>query len=143
MNTKSVHALAGLLVFSALAGCQQAAAPASDAPAPIPASAPPVAQAQFAAKNVKFEVAPATVSGCNAAAPIVADVRWSVEDAAVTAVKVEVKNKDQDAQLLALGGRTGQARTGAWVVSGTRFRLIDATTGRELARHEVTSYPCR
>jgi hypothetical protein len=144
VNTKLVHALAGLLAMSALTGCQKPAAPASDAPVPASAApAPAATPAQGSARNVTFAVTPATVSGCNGAAPIVAEVKWSVQDIAGTEVKVEVKNKDQEPQLLSIGGRTGQARTGAWVVSGTRFRLVDNTSGQELATHEMTAEPCR
>jgi hypothetical protein len=143
VNTKVI--LTGFLVVSVLAACKQNAEPAAPASTDAEAIEQPAASPGPAATAAKvtFEVVPATVNECNGAAPIVANVKWSVEDAAVTEVKVEVDSKSQEPQLLSIGGRAGEAKTDAWVVSGTRFHLINNATGQELATHEMTAEPCK
>lgn len=142
MNIKVL--LAGFFVVSTLAACKQAAEPAAPATADVPATTQPAVSPEPApaAAKVTFEVVPATTKECDAA-PIVAEVKWSVEDMAVTEVKVEVDSDKQEPQLLSVGGRAGEAKTDAWVVSGTRFHLINSANGQELATHEMKAEPCK
>jgi hypothetical protein len=140
MNTSktSLFALAALL---ALAGCQKAAPPADSLPAPSPAGTTEAARP--AATGVTFKVEPGQVHMCDGRDRVVSKVSWQVTDPAVTTVRVEIDTATDPARkTFTAGGATGSEKTGDWVVQGVRFHLMDATTGKELASHQVAGLPC-
>lgn len=92
---------------------------------------------------VDFTVEPGVVYACDGRDRVVATVNWQVKDPAVTTVKVEVDTADDPMRkTFTAGGAVGEAVTEKWVGAGTRFYLVDAAGGKELASYEVTSLPC-
>jgi hypothetical protein len=90
-----------------------------------------------------FAVEPGHVSACPGKDRTVSKVSWSVKDPNVVTVKVLLNSdEDKNFKLFTMGGATGSADTGEWVGSGVKFYLVDASTGKQLATHEVTMLPC-
>lgn len=128
---------------------QQDGGPATAGPSTTPAQTPvaPVsepAQAPVAQRaDIDFAVVPASVSECSEA-PSQVKVSWQVRDTSVQEVRVEVADPGRDAwKVLSVGGRQGEVETGPWVEEGTRFQLVNAGTGEQLASHAMTGDSCR
>lgn len=130
-------------VFAAIAGlaaCTQNPPPTEPAavaevPAPVVEQPKPTAT---------LLVEPGEVFACDGRDRAISTITWEVTDPAVEKVQVAVaSDEDPERKNFAVGGVTGEATTGNWVVAGVRFYLVDAVTGKELATHQVTSSPCR
>lgn len=131
-----------------LVACSRNTPPADSLP--VPATAETTAPAAAAGTTtaapspVDLLVEPGVVHMCDGQDRVVSTVKWRVDDAAVSTVRIEVDStQDPERKTFAAGGATGEAKTGDWVVAGVRFHLVDATTGKELASHEVTGLPCQ
>lgn len=138
----AVGAKVAVLLLALLStGCEPEAKPRgrrSELPAPLsPAQAPLNDRVDF------FEVTPGAIGRCPESAPVIANVTWQASDLAVAVVRVEVANKGEAGRvLLSEAGRAGSVATGAWVVAGTAFFLVDALTGEDLASAVVAEVPC-
>lgn len=99
----------------------------------------PVASAANVAGAVLM-VQPASVDGCNPHQPVVATVSWRSRE---PRVKVMVQGPGQNTpQLFSESGYSGSAKTGDWVVNGTKFTLTSASNGHVLAEQTVGVTPC-
>jgi len=143
--------LSAMVMALGLAACKQntppadglpaAAAPVADTSSPAPAPSAPAAPAVNA--DVDFTVEPGVVYACEGRDRTSAMVKWEVRDPSVVTVKVEIDTAmDPSRQTFTAGGVVGEAKTEEWVGAGTRFHLLDAATGKELANYEVSSLPC-
>lgn len=146
MTIKSLTLLAAVSV-AGLVACSRNTPPVDSLPLPAAAESPvPTAAGTSSAVNspVDFVVEPGAVHMCDGQDRVVSTVKWRVNDAAVSAVRIEVDSiKTPKRKTFAAGGATGEAKTGKWVVAGVRFHLLDAATGKELANHEVSGLPCQ
>ena len=134
-----MRVLPALAVLLVLGACRPIVPPADGLPIPRTPGAAPAA----AATGTQLIVEPAHVQSCAGRDRVVATVRWQVADPAVSTVRIEVDStQEPQRKRFAEGGASGEARTGDWVVAGTRFHLVDAASGRELATHDVGSQPC-
>lgn len=117
-----------------LAACGQSQAPTSGVSAPA-------AQSQTAAAgSATLTVTPDAVADCHPPRPVVATVNWH---SAVPKVKVMVTSPSQATpHLFSESGFTGSAQTGDWVVAKTRFELVDAADGKQLAQVIVGTKTC-
>ncbi|KGM52944.1 hypothetical protein N792_01565 [Lysobacter concretionis Ko07 = DSM 16239] len=114
----------------------------SSAAAPVEQTVPPPPVEQ---KNpdVDFAVSPDTVPGCDETSALQARISWQVRNTAVEQVRVEVADPGQENwKVLSVAGRQGEVETGPWVLDGTRFRLVNATTDEQLAAHMMMGHPC-
>lgn len=92
------------------------------------------------AARASLTVTPATVDGCKPNQPMVATVSWHAN---TPKVKVLVAGPGQSApRLFSESGFSGQAKTEDWVVTGTRFVLVNASTGATLATHLMRAGSC-
>lgn len=108
------------------------------------AAAPEPAAGNGSTDAASFVVDPGQLLRCEGNRRMTATLRWTVKDASVKAVAIQVQDRGAaERKLFAEGGPSGEARTGPWVGDGTRFILKDADGGRELAAYEVTGLPCR
>lgn len=145
-------ALSALVLVVGLAACKQNTPPADGLPAaaaPVadtssPAPAPPGPAVPAVNTDVDFTVEPAVVYACEGRDRTAATVKWAVRDPSVVTVKVEIDTATNPSrQTFTVGGAAeGEAKTEEWVGAGTRFHLLDAATGKELANYEVSSLPC-
>ena len=85
-------------------------------------------------------VQPASVDGCNPTQPVVATVSWR-SPAAKNRVMVASPGQTE-MKLFSESGYSSSAKTGDWVVNGTRFTLTDASNGHVLAEQTVGMTPC-
>ena len=139
MRIVDATALAALL---AIGGCSRSAPPYA-----LPSDIDPVElKARLAAPQVvKTEQAvlsasPGQVGACLGVDRIQSLLAWQTK---VASVKLEVSNDAGDARrLFATGPGLGNASTGDWVVEGTRFFLMDAATGDQLATLRISSFDC-
>lgn len=150
MYMKQTIIAAAVVAVLLAAGCDRGRNEAKDTQAAAVESSSPVSESAQPAESVvaptssaKFVVSPVGVSGCEGTPAAVATVSWEVADPNVGEVKVEVDNASQPQRnLLTVAGKIGDVKTEAWVVAGTRFYLVDAKTGAELASYEVIAEPC-
>lgn len=92
---------------------------------------------------VSFTVEPAVVRTCEAKDRAVsASVRWRIERGDSAGVAIYVVGRDDDRKLWLKGGASGESTTGRWVFPGTRFQLVDAASGRQLAESQVSGGAC-
>jgi len=90
-----------------------------------------------------LSVVPGTVSACQLGTRISSLVSWDVKKPSISQVKVMVAGPGSAApKLFSMGGFKGNAKTGDWVAAGTRFQLVDADSGTQLAAYTVTAQSC-
>lgn len=144
MTTKSLTLFAAL-VLAGLVACSRNTPPVDSLPVPSTTGSPdPAGAAAPASSPVDFLVEPGVVHMCDGQDRVVSTVKWRVDDASVSTVRIEVDStQDPERKTFAAGGATGEAKTGDWVVAGVRFHLVDAATGKDLAKHEVSGLPCQ
>lgn len=151
MSAKSVRfSVMATVLAASLAACgqgqqQSSAAPRQDqqqtgiAPSSV-ASSQPDATLDTNVAGATLMVQPASIDGCTPNQPIVATVSWR---SPVPKNRVMVTSPGQvSPQLFSESGYSGSAKTGEWVVNGTRFALIDASNQHLLAERTVTMTPC-
>lgn len=131
------------ITIAALTACSQNGAPNAVQP-PVSASSaaaePSAGTESSAATGVELSVIPAAVDGCHSDKPIVATVSWH---SPVPGTKIIVYSPKSDTpHLFSEGGFSGSAETGAWVLPGTRFVLINTRTQSVLTTRIVTSTAC-
>ena len=97
-----------------------------------------------ASAKATLQVVPGTVDSCEVGATIDPVVSWRRIDPAVRNTKVTVDSPgNPEPKLFSEAGFKGSASAGNWVVAGTRFHVLDADTGVELATYTVTTTkPC-
>lgn len=145
MSKKSlVVMIAGVL---AVAACQQKAPPADSVPSaaatPGESSNAPDQASSTPDTGGTLAVEPGFVTTCKDGDRTVSLVKWQVSKPGVTTVKIEVNGPNDSARkTFAMGGATGEARTGNWVGAGVQFHLVDAASGTQLASHTVDLKPC-
>jgi hypothetical protein len=82
-------------------------------------------------------------TSCIPTAGASAHVSWVVRSKGISNVKVMVTSPNSDrAQLFSSGGRVGAAETGPWVRTGTRFDLVNTSTGALLATNVISASTC-
>lgn len=92
---------------------------------------------------VRFTVEPAAFRICDAEKGAVsASVRWHVERGNPGGVSIYVVDRGGGRKLWLKGGASGQSTTGRWVFPGTRFLLVDETSGDHLAEIQVRGDAC-
>lgn len=130
---KKITLIVSCFVFPlVIAGCQQ--------PPDNPASARRDAAVSAKASLV---VEPGSVADCGPSPGTAATVSWRVKGPPGVEVNVLVADpKSSRFKLFSSGGATGSAETGAWVMPGTRFELVNAKTQEAVASYTVTSKPC-
>jgi hypothetical protein len=92
------------------------------------------------AAGAMLMVQPASVDGCNPNQPVITTVSWhspAPKNRVMVASPGQVESK-----LFSESGYSGSAKTGDWVLSGTRFTLTDASNGHVLAEQTVSMTPC-
>lgn len=139
-------AFCALVSVAALSACSKSPPPADSLPVPAPAAATPAdaPAAEPGTALADFSVTPGHVYSCEGRDRAVSVVKWQVKDPAVATVRVEVDTAlEPERKTFTNGGNTGEETTGEWVAAGVRFHLVDAASGKELAKHEVTSLPCQ
>ena len=61
----------------------------------------------------------------------------------ITALSAEVQAAEGgESKVFTIGGSEGSAETGNWMTPGVRVAMVDEPTGKELASHTVTAFPC-
>ena len=92
---------------------------------------------------VSFTVEPAVIRTCDTEGGAVsASVRWRIERGDSAGVAIYVVGRGDDRKLWLKGGASGESTTGRWVFPGTRFQLVDAASGRQLAESQVSGGAC-
>ncbi|HWS76834.1 MAG TPA: hypothetical protein VN205_00500 [Thermomonas sp.] len=87
---------------------------------------------------------PGHVFACDGRDRAVSTVGWSSSDPAVQGVTILVQAAEGgERKVFAEGGASGTAETGNWVMAGGKFFMVDSGSGKELAKHVVTAYPCQ
>lgn len=124
-----------LLTACLLAACNQ---PEESAAGGVGAKAmAPAAQAGA------LKVEPGAVSMCDPGTRIVSRISWNVQESSKNQVKVLVTDPDStNAKLFTQAGPVGELDTGAWVVPGMRFDVVDASTGAKIDSYAVKGEPC-
>lgn len=90
-----------------------------------------------------LKVVPGHVFACDGRDRAESRIAWKSTDPAVGKVAIRVQGpEDPQSKLFTIGGSEGEAVTGNWVVAGTAIIMLDEVSGRELARHTVTSSAC-
>ncbi len=132
MNIK-FNLLGALALAAVLGACSQKPADSS------PASQAPTGDTGLATLNVD----PGKVTGCDQDSWATSTVSWQVKNNAAAHVKVVVADPGSEtANLFTEGGAEGNAKTEKWVQSGTRFTLLNADTGANLASYTVQGPDC-
>lgn len=139
MSVKSIGlGVAATVLAASLAACGQGEQQSNTAST---AGASSSAASSTSGAGAMLVVEPASVDGCKPNQPVTATVSWHSKD---PHVKVMAAAPSQaQLQLFSEGGYTGQAKTGNWVVANTRFELIDAETGKQLAKLTVRATQCK
>ncbi len=132
-----VGVFAGLLAACAQSGQQPASNTATSAPAAPSEMAPPATGASDGAATLTVQ--PASVDGCAPDQPVAARLDWRSN---VAKAQVLVTNPGEPTRLFSESGFTGSAKTGSWVVAGTKFELVDAATKHVLATQVISAGPC-
>ena len=136
----SIKSRTAMIAISAsiglLAACSQGGAPET----PNASGQSQAASGSAASESAVLTVSPNTVNGCDPNQGVVATVSWHSQN---PHVKVMVAGPGQaQPQLFSEGGYAGQAKTGNWVMANTRFQLVDAETGKQLAEQTVKATKC-
>lgn len=91
------------------------------------------------ASGATLTVQPVNVDGCKPDQPMVARLNWRSN---IAKVRVLVTNPGQPTRLFSESGFAGSAKTGNWVVAGTKFELVDPVTEHVLATRIMSAGPC-
>jgi hypothetical protein len=139
-------ALAILLSLSACSG-QTGSDPAVTArpegAAPAPAAAPVKTEAEVSNGPNTLVIKPGHVFACDGRDRAVSTISWRSTDPAVSRVAIKVQAPEGgESKVFTIGGSEGSAETGNWMTPGVRVAMVDEPTGKELASHTVTAYPC-
>lgn len=130
----TVAAFAGLLAACGKGGQQPSPSAATGTSAARPAVA-----STTDASGATLTVQPTSVDGCAPDQPIVARLNWHSN---VAKMQVLVTNPGQPTRLFSESGFTGSAKTGNWVIAGTKFELVDSATKHVLATRIMSAGPC-
>lgn len=139
MSFKSMgSSVIAMVLAASLSACGQGQQQSNTASSAGAASQPAASNTNVA--GASLIVQPASIDGCKPNEPIVATVSWHAN---TPKVKVLVEGPGQSApRLFSESGFSGQAKTDDWVVTGTRFVLVNASTGATLATHLMRAGPC-
>lgn len=133
--------LPAAFLILAVTGCQQGSAP-SDVTSAHSAQASSGERGIPATSDPSLSIQPTTITTCGPG--IVATVSWDAQAAHVTtaATQVWVASNVTDLKLFTEGGSKGQAETGPWTRSGSRFVLKNKDDGKTLAEATVGGPKC-
>lgn len=88
-------------------------------------------------------VKPGYVFACDGRDRAVSTVSWRTTDPAVSRVAIKVQAPEGgESKVFTIGGSEGSAETGNWITPGVRVVMVDEPTGKELASHTITAFPC-
>ena len=140
-----------LLAASALAACGQQGSGSASAPAVTarPDEAPAAAaavktEAVVASGPNTLTLKPGHVFACDGRDRAIATLTWSSTDATVKGITIQVQApEDAERKTFTQGGPEGTAETGNWVIAGAKFFMVDSDSGKDLATHVVTAFPCQ
>ena len=109
-----------------------------------PAAAAPVKpEAEVINGPNTLVVKPGHVFACDGRDRAVSTVSWRSTDPAVSRVAIKVQAPEGgDSKVFTIGGSEGSAETGNWITPGVRVVMVDEPTGKELASHTITAFPC-
>lgn len=141
------HFSVALIALGVFSGCQrESVLPGASQAASAGQAAASESEAEVTVlnPNVDFSVTPDTLRECADVAPVTAEVKWEIRDPAISEVKIEVGDTNgSPRKLLSQAGRQGSVSTEAWVVVGTKFFLIEFSSGKELASVAVKGIECK
>ena len=87
---------------------------------------------------------PGHVFACGGRDRAISTITWASTDPAVKGVTIQVQGADQgERKVFTKGGSQGTAETGNWVTAGVKFFMVDSDSGKDLATHVVTAFPCQ
>ncbi len=108
-------------------------------------AAPAVQQADERVMEVVSPLISSSVSTMDNCEPVKAVLQWDVVQAhpETTSVQVWVGSDPATASLFSESGPSGSAETDTWVRPGTAFRLVDLSSGSDLALIVVGGPVCK
>ena len=109
-----------------------------------PAAAAPVnTEAEVSNGPNSMMIKPGHVFACDGRDRAVSTISWRSTDPAVSRIAIKVQAPEGgEGKVFTIGGSEGSAETGNWMTPGVRVAMVDDATGRELASHTVTAFPC-
>ena len=112
--------------------------------APVAAAAAVKTEARVASGPNTLTLKPGHVFSCDGRDRAVSTITWSSTDPAVKGVTIQVQGAgDGERKIFTKGGAEGTAETGNWVTAGVRVFMVDSDSGKDLATHVVTAFPCQ
>lgn len=117
----------------------EGAAPAAPAPAAVAIKT----EAEVSNGPNTLVIKPGHVFACDGRDRAVSTISWRSTDPAVSRVAIKVQAAEGgESKVFTIGGSEGSAETGNWMTPGVRVAMVDEPTGKELASHTVTAFPC-
>ena len=136
-----ISAIFVTLVVATACGGGNSTSQGTDGGASAPAAA---SQPEERVMEVVSPLISSSVSTMNNCEPVKSVVQWDVVQAhpGTTSVQVWVGADPATASLFSESGPSGSAETDAWVRPGTAFRLVDPSSGSDLAQIVVGGPLC-
>lgn len=114
-----------------------------EGPSSQPAAAPVKTEAEVSKGPNSMVIKPGHVFACDGRDRAVSTISWRSTDPAVSRVAIKVQAAEGgESKVFTIGGSEGSAETGNWMTPGVRVAMVDEPTGKELASHTVTAFPC-
>jgi hypothetical protein len=108
------------------------------------AAAPPSTEAIVVNGSSTLTLKPGHVFACEGRDRAVSTVSWSSTDPTMKGVTIKVQAPEGgERKVFAEGGAKGSAETGDWVTAGVKFIMVASDSGKDLATHVVTAFPCQ
>lgn len=137
---KFLGAVTSIAAFAgSLAACGQGGQPSNSNAAASRIVAQSAVTPATNATEATLTIQPGNVDGCRPDQPMVARLNWRSN---IAKVQVLVTNPGQPTRLFSESGFTGSAKTGNWVVAGTKFELVDPITKHVLATRVMSAGSC-
>lgn len=137
---RTVEALVLVLATFAMASCAQSAPP-HPLPSDLEGQGLRLAKPRAASTaRGTLTATPGQVGACAGQERTRSKIAWRSD---AKFVKVEVSESEYGRrQVFAAGAGVGQSETGDWVGGETRFFLVDAATGDDIAALRIRAVPC-
>jgi hypothetical protein len=96
----------------------------------------------LATEDGSLEISPGGIrSRKNTGEAVKVRVTWKVKAEDSPEISIYVTNPAGERKLWLTGGSAGSDETGPWVFAGTRFEMVDKSTGKEISSLRFSAHP--